>query len=91
MTLLTSTLYFIFLFQEPNCLYVFKSVADSVKHMTLIHGKSGKEANPMGHQCNHMIDGVACGLVFETPHFLQKHKQQEGHLIHRTKKVQPGS
>ena len=70
---------------------MFKSIADSVKHTTLIHGKSGKEANPLGHSCNHIVEGVACGLVFETPHFLAKHKQQEGHMVSRKKLVQKGS
>ena len=79
------------LFQEENCLYVFKSGADSVKHMVLIHGKSGKEANPLGHVCHHLVDGVVCGLVFETPWFLNKHKKQAMHFIPRNRKTNPGN
>ena len=60
--------------------------------MTLIHGKSGKEANPLGHTCNHVIAGVVCGQVFETPWFLTRHKKETGHFVAREKKnVQAGN
>ena len=34
--------------QEEECLYVFKSNADSVRHMKLIHEKFGQQAHPLG-------------------------------------------
>ena len=75
------------LFQENNCLYNFKSVADSVRHMTLMHDKAGREAHPLGHQCHFIIEGVVCGQMFDTVHYLKKHKQKEGHFVPRVKKT----
>ena len=73
--------------QETGCLYVFKSDADCERHMKIIHGKKGQEANPFGKKCNFMIDKkTKCGLVFPTQWYLTKHKRENGHFMERAKK-----
>lgn len=77
----------LFIFQEDNCLYCFKSGADSEKHMKLIHDKVGREARPLGFPCNFIkTDGKSCGQVFESAWYLTKHKRQEVHFVPRKKK-----
>ena len=77
------------MFQEEKCLYNFKSGADAQRHMILIHGKSGKEARPMGYSCNFLISGIKCNMNFETQWFLRKHRMQESHFVPRNKNDEP--
>ena len=70
-------------------MYVFKSTADSVRHMTLIHEKQGSEAHPLGFVCKFKVgDGEddICGLKFDSQWYLTCHKAETGHKIARKKK-----
>ena len=68
-----------------GCLYVFKSKADSVRHMKLIHKKRGREAHPMGFTCNFKVNGTVCGEKFDTYHYLSRHKNESGHIVRRNR------
>ena len=80
----------ILVLQIDGCLYVFKSTADSVRHMTLIHEKRGSEAHPLGFVCTYKAgdDEDICGLKFDSQHYLTCHKNEAGHKIVRGKRTQ---
>ena len=75
--------------EVEGCLYVFKSNADSVRHMKIIHEKQGQEAHPMGFTCHFIVDGTACGMKFNSQWFLTRHKNETGHKF--TRKRTPGT
>ena len=69
---------------------MFKSEADVSRHYGFVHEKFGQDANPFGGVCKFVNKlGEICSKKFTTAHFLNKHKNQEGHKsrVHKKAKV----
>ena len=70
----------------PGCLYVFFSDIDRVRHLLLLHKASKSELHPDGFQCKHKLpSGELCQFRAATKHYVNKHKEAEGHIVRRKK------
>ena len=75
-------------FLQKHHLQTFSSVTEQERHRKLVHYESKiKEVVPENsrkHKYTWKIDGVICGVTFETYHRLQKHKKATGHKRNRS-------
>jgi len=74
---------------EPGCCWVFSSAADRERHTRLVHRKKsrkrgcseseGTAGSSPAKKAKYTTCSV-CDRVFPTPHYLNKHKKEMGHM-----------